>query len=49
MDFFVCLERPGYRVSRRKARQQKVGFSHKIKTEDAIKWFMEKYEGIVLG
>jgi large subunit ribosomal protein L11e len=26
MDFFVCLERAGYRVARRKAKQTKVGF-----------------------
>ena len=49
MDFYVCLERPGFRVARRKARQGKVGIKHKIQKEDAIKWFQQKYEGIVLG
>jgi len=49
MDFYVCLERPGYRVARRKARQSRVGFTHKITKEDAIKWFQQKYDGIVLG
>mmetsp|Transcript_15894 Transcript_15894/g.20903 ORF Transcript_15894/g.20903 Transcript_15894/m.20903 type:complete len:175 (+) Transcript_15894:50-574(+) len=49
MDFFVCLERPGYRVSRRKARQAHIGAPHRISKEDSIKWFQQKYEGIVLG
>ncbi|KAJ8605592.1 hypothetical protein CTAYLR_000029 [Chrysophaeum taylorii] len=49
MDFYVCLERPGFRVARRKARKSRVGSTHKISKEDAIKWFQQKYEGIVLG
>lgn len=49
MDFYVCLERPGYRVGRRKARQSSIGSTHKITRDDAIKWFQQKYEGIVLG
>ena len=49
MDFFVCLERPGYRVGRRKAKKTRIGAPHKISKADAINWFMEKYEGIVLG
>lgn len=49
MDFFVCLTRPGTRVSRRKVRQGRVGHSHKITKEDAIKWFQDKFEGVVLA
>ena len=49
MDFYVCLTRAGARVAKRKSRQQKVGFSHRLTKEDAIKWFQEKYEGVVLA
>merc|ERR1712048_972722 len=49
MDFFVCLTRPGARVSRRKVRKSRVGFSHKVTKEDAIKWFQDKFEGVVLA
>lgn len=48
MDFFVCLTRPGARVSRRKVRQARVGRSHKVTKEDSIKWFQDKFEGVVL-
>ena len=49
MDFFVCLTRAGARVARKKSRNAKVGPSHKLKKEDAINWFQEKYEGVVLA
>lgn len=49
MDFFVCLTRAGARVARRKIRQSRVGFSHKIRKEDAIQWFQDKFEGVVLS
>merc|ERR1711998_348577 len=38
MDFYVCLERPGFRVGRRKAKQTRIGAKHRILKEDAIKW-----------
>merc|ERR1719378_1301699 len=37
MDFYVCLERPGFRVARRKARQTRVGVKHRITKDDAVK------------
>ena len=48
MDFYVCLARRGYRINKRKLRRAKVGFPHKIKREEAMKWFQTKYEGIVM-
>jgi large subunit ribosomal protein L11e len=38
MDFYVCLERPGYRVARRRRKTARVGVQHKVTKEDAIKW-----------
>ena len=48
MDFFICLTRPGARVARRKIRQGRIGFPHKITKEDSIKWFQTKFDGVVL-
>eukprot|EP00353_Schmidingerella_taraikaensis_P002819 CAMPEP_0185582048 /NCGR_PEP_ID=MMETSP0434-20130131/19683_1 /TAXON_ID=626734 ORGANISM="Favella taraikaensis, Strain Fe Narragansett Bay" /NCGR_SAMPLE_ID=MMETSP0434 /ASSEMBLY_ACC=CAM_ASM_000379 /LENGTH=170 /DNA_ID=CAMNT_0028200747 /DNA_START=31 /DNA_END=543 /DNA_ORIENTATION=+ len=45
LDFYVVLGRKGNRVARRKAHRGRVGFSHKLKKEDAMAWFQTKYEG----
>lgn len=39
MDFFVVLNRPGYRVAKRKAKSAKIGYQHKVTKTDAVKWF----------
>jgi ribosomal protein L5 len=38
MDFYVVLDRPGYRVSRRRRAQARVGIQHRLTKDDAIKW-----------
>ena len=49
MDFFVVLERPGYRVGRRRRCKSSVGIQHRVTKEDAMKWFQVKYEGVILN
>ncbi|EFN55213.1 hypothetical protein CHLNCDRAFT_48854 [Chlorella variabilis] len=49
MDFYVVLERPGYRVARRRKQLAKVGVQHRVTKDDAIKWFQQKFEGVVLN
>jgi large subunit ribosomal protein L11e len=49
MDFYVCLTRKGARVARRKVQRARVGFPHKITKQDAIQWFQDKFEGVVLA
>jgi large subunit ribosomal protein L11e len=49
MDFFVNLTRPGARVARRKVRKGRIGQPHKITKEDSIKWFQDRFEGVVLA
>ena len=49
MDFYVNLERPGYRVARRRSRHSRVGVQHRLTREDAIKWFQQKFDGVVLA
>lgn len=49
MDFYVVLERPGFRVAKRRSRKARVGVPHRITKEDSIKWFQTKFEGVVLN
>mmetsp|Transcript_94613 Transcript_94613/g.254547 ORF Transcript_94613/g.254547 Transcript_94613/m.254547 type:complete len:139 (-) Transcript_94613:76-492(-) len=49
MDFYVHLSRPGGRVQYRKLRRGKVGFAHRLKKEDGMKWFQTKFDGIILN
>merc|ERR1711988_243737 len=48
MDFYVHLGRPGLRVQYKKVRRGKIGFAHRLKKEDGMKWFQTKYDGIIL-
>jgi large subunit ribosomal protein L5 len=43
MDVCVALERPGYRVSRRRRRASKVGKGHAITTEEAVDFVRSKF------
>ncbi|TBT97740.1 ribosomal protein L11 [Hamiltosporidium tvaerminnensis] len=49
MDFCVMLGRPGFRVSRRKRCKSVVGKKHRIGKDEAAKWFVENYDGIILN
>ena len=49
MDFYVVLERPGYRVARRRKQQKKIGKQHKLTKADAMKWFQSTFEGVILN
>ena len=49
MDFYVVLERPGYRVARRRKQQKKIGKSHKLTKTDAMKWFQTTFDGVILN
>ncbi len=46
MDFFVVLDRAGYRVAKRRRCLAKVGVQHRVTRDDAIKWFQTKFEGV---
>ncbi|KAL8656688.1 MAG: hypothetical protein Q9210_000120 [Variospora velana] len=49
MDFYCCMARPGQRVAKRRRCQAKVGASHRINQQETIKWFKNRFEGIVRG
>jgi len=48
MDIFVVLGRPGQRVALRKRKAGRIGKRQKVTKADAIKWFQENHEGVVL-
>lgn len=48
MDFYVNLSRPGYRVARRKRCRSHIGKQHRVTKEDAIGWFKQRFQGLVL-
>ena len=43
LEVAVTLERPGYRVKKRKSKRSKVGKNHQIMKEDAISFVKEKF------
>merc|ERR1719450_1416405 len=50
MDFFVVMKRAGGgRVANKRAKRGKIGFQHKITKADSQKWFVDKYEGILMN
>ncbi|XP_057303614.1 60S ribosomal protein L11-like [Hydractinia symbiolongicarpus] len=49
MDFYIVLARPGYSIAYRRRKKSKVGFKHKITKADSMKWFQQKYDGILLN
>ncbi|XP_065900085.1 large ribosomal subunit protein uL5-like [Dysidea avara] len=48
MDFYIVLGRPGYNVAYRRRKKGRIGHQHKVTKEEAMKWFQQKYEGIIL-
>jgi large subunit ribosomal protein L11e len=49
VDFYVILARPGGRVAKRKHCRSKIGVHQKVSQSDAITWFKNKYDAVVLG
>ena len=44
MDVNVVLERPGHRVSRRRRRKARVGYSHRVSREESLEWFQGRFD-----
>lgn len=47
MDFYVIMGRPGMRVARRKQKVGRVGAPHKVRPEQTVSWFKQRFDGIV--
>ena len=48
MDFYVVLSRFGERINQKKRCKGRIGKLQKVKKDDAIKWFIERYEGTLI-
>merc|ERR1712045_160683 len=48
MGFYVVMARPGFDVPHKKHKRGKVGIHHKIQKEESMKWFQQKYDGVIL-
>ena len=48
MDFYVVLDRAGRRVAKRRRAKGKVGVSHRVGKDEAVKWFQQKFDGVIL-
>merc|ERR1712025_1204741 len=48
MDFYVVLARPAYNIAYRRKKKSRVGFQHRITKPDSMKWFQQKYDGILM-
>ena len=49
MDFYVVLARTGQRVKYRRHATGRVGKHHRVTKEEAMQWFQQKYDGILLN
>lgn len=45
--FVFCFA--GYNVAQRRRKMGKIGFIHRLTKEDAMKWFQQKYDGVILN
>merc|ERR1711874_431929 len=48
MDFYIVLGRPGFNISQRRRRKSSIGFPHRLTKDECMKWFQQKYDGIIL-
>jgi large subunit ribosomal protein L11e len=48
MDFYVIMERPGMRVSRRKRKTGRVGAPHRVTKEETVNWFKKRVSTFIL-
>merc|ERR1711988_805640 len=49
LDFYVVLERPGYRVYQRKQCRQSVGQKHYVTKSEAMEWFCSFFDGVIVA
>ncbi|KAJ6631087.1 ribosomal protein L5 domain-containing protein [Mycena sp. CBHHK59/15] len=47
MDFYVVMGRPGVRVVRQRQQKAHICFRHRIKKEDTMGWFKQRFNGII--
>lgn len=48
LNYFVVLERPGARVSKRRRCKSRIGAKQRVTGEDAQRWFVENFDGTLV-
>jgi large subunit ribosomal protein L11e len=48
MDVFAILGRPGDRVSKRRRCKRKIGKRQRVGAEDAQRWFVDNFDGVLV-
>lgn len=48
MDICITMKKPGYRIKNRRINQRKVPHRHRIKRDETIKFFTEKFNVVIL-
>ncbi|CAO2578101.1 60S ribosomal protein L11 [Lemmus lemmus] len=48
LDFYVVLGRSGFSIADKERRTGCTGAKHRISKEEAMRWFQQKYDGIIL-
>lgn len=48
LNYYVVLERPGSRVSKRRRCKSRIGNKQKVDAESAQQWFVDNFEGVLL-
>ena len=48
MDFYVVMGRPGARVAKRKQKNARIGAKHRVKKDDTMAWFKQRFDGIIM-
>jgi len=48
LNYFVVLDRPGTRVAKRRRCKTRVGKGQRVSGEEAQKWFVDNFDGILL-
>lgn len=47
LNYFVVLEKPGTRVSKRRRCKSRVGKKQRVVAEEAKNWFINQYDGLI--
>jgi len=48
LDLYLQLSRPGYRITKRRRKVGRVGPKQKVSRAEAMKWFQDEFEGVLL-
>nr|XP_020860105.1 60S ribosomal protein L11-like [Phascolarctos cinereus] len=48
LDFYIVLGRPGFSIADKKHSTGCIWAKHRIGKEEAMRWFQQKYDGIIL-